>query len=79
MVDMADAVYPVSHRLLVEHYMDLPHMASRPEQSLLPKVERSVMVAKNQEHPFEGPRKLPCILHITVGLLWPFKQPSHTF
>jgi hypothetical protein len=46
MVDMADAVYPISHGLLIEHYMHLPHVASRPEQSLLPKVDRSVVVAK---------------------------------
>jgi hypothetical protein len=79
MVDTVDAVYPISHRLLIEHYMHLPHVASGPERSLLPKVEISVVLAKNQERPFEGPREVHFILPITVGLLWPFKQPSHTF
>jgi hypothetical protein len=79
MVDMVDAAYPISRGLLIEHYMHLPHVASRLEQSLLPKVERSVMAAKNWEHPLEGPREVPCILPIAVGHLWPFERPSHTF
>jgi hypothetical protein len=79
MVDTTDVVYPISRGLLIEYYMHLSHVAPRSERSLLPKVERSVVVAKNWEHPFEGPREVPCILPITVSLLWPFKQPSHTF
>jgi hypothetical protein len=46
MVDTTDAAYPISRGLLMEQYMHLPHVASRPELSLLPKVERSIMVAK---------------------------------
>jgi hypothetical protein len=37
------------------------------------------MLAKNREHPFEGPHEVPCILPVAVGLLWPFKHPSHPF
>jgi hypothetical protein len=47
MVDTADAAYPVSRGFLIEHYMHLPHGASRLEWSLLLKVERNVVVAKN--------------------------------
>jgi hypothetical protein len=47
MVDTVGMTYPVSHGFLIEHYMHLPHVAFRPERSLLPKVERSIVVAKN--------------------------------
>jgi hypothetical protein len=46
MVDTVDVTYLVSHGLLIEHYMHLPHVAFRPERSLLPKVERNIVVAK---------------------------------
>jgi hypothetical protein len=29
MVDSVDVAYPVSRRLLIEHYMHLPHVTSR--------------------------------------------------
>jgi hypothetical protein len=70
MVDKVGAAYSISHGLLIEHYMHLPHVASKSEQSLLPKVKRSVVVAKNREHPFEGPREVLEILPVAVGLLW---------
>jgi hypothetical protein len=78
-MDTVYVTYSVCRGLIIEHYMHLPHVASRPEQSLVPRVERSVMVPKNQEHPFEGSHEVPCILPIAVGFLWPSKQPSHTF